>query len=63
MSINNQVLRGTLQQCFYGFYFLRILQFIVAIHIKWPPKIILIGKIDLDDAYRHIYTNKQIAST
>ena len=63
ISVNNRVLKETLQPCFYGFCLLRIIHMMAAMRIKWPSKHILIGKIDLDDAYRSIHTNAQIAAT
>ena len=63
LSVNNQVLKETLQTCFYGFCFLRILHIIAAMCIKCPSKRILIGKTDLDVAYQRVHANAQIAST
>ena len=53
-SVNNRVLKDTLQPCFYGFCLLRILHMISAMRIKWPSKRILIEKIDLDAAYQYV---------
>ena len=36
---------------------------IAAMHIKWTSKRILIGKTDLDTAYRSVHANAQIAAT
>ena len=63
LSMNNRVLRDTLQLCFYGFCLLRILQMIAAMRIKWTSKCILIVKIDLDAAYRRVHANAKIVST
>ena len=63
ISMNNRVLRDTLQLCFYGFCLLRILQMIAAMRIKWTSKCILIVKIDLDAAYRRVHANTKIVST
>ena len=57
LSLNNQVLRDTLNTCFYELFILRILHIISAMRIKWPSKLILIGKTDIDTEYRHIRTN------
>ena len=61
--MNNQVPKDTLKPCFYGFCLLRILHTIVAMCIKWTSIHILIGKTDLDDAYRRVHKNAQIAVT
>ena len=63
LSVNNQVLKDNLQPYFYGFLTLRILHMIVDIRIKWPSKCIVIGKTDLDAAYRRVHANAQIAAT
>ena len=62
LSMNNQVLKDTLQPCFYVFFLLRIIHMIAAMLIKWPSKCILIGKTDLDAAYRQVHANTQIAA-
>ena len=63
LSVNNQVQQESLQPCFYGFCLLRILHIISAMRSRWPTKQILIGKTDLDAAYRRIHTNVKTAST
>ena len=62
LSVNNWLLRDTLQTCFYGSCLIKIRHMIAAMRIKWPSKRIVIGKIDLDAAYRRVHTNAQIAS-
>ena len=56
LSANNQVLKYTLKPCFYRFCLLKILHMIAAMHIKWPSKYILIGKIDLNASFRLVHT-------
>ena len=63
LFVNTQVLKDTLQTCFYGFCLLRIIHMIVAMRIKWPSKGILIVKIDLNAAYQRVHANPQIAAT
>ena len=63
LSVNNRVQRESLQPCFYGFCLLRILYMISAMQSRWPTKRILIGKTDLDAAYRQIHAHANIAST
>ena len=52
-----------LYPCFYGLFLFRIFHMIAAMQIKWPSKSILIGKTDIDAAYRRIRANARIAST
>ena len=63
LSVNNRVLKDTLQPCFYGFFLISILHIIVAMRIKWPSKRIMIGKTDFYAAYRRFHTNAHIAVT
>ena len=63
MSINNRVLRDTLQPCVSVFCVLRILHIISEIRLKWSSKCILIRKIDLDAVYRQIHANLKITSS
>ena len=63
LSVNNRVLKDTLQPCFYGFFLIRILHMVLAMHIKCPSKRILTRKIYLDAAYRCVHANTQINST
>ena len=63
LSLYNRVLKDTRQPYFYGFYLLRILHMVAAIHIKWPSKHILRGKPDLGTAYRRVHANTHIAAT
>ena len=62
LFVNNRVLKDILQPCFYVFCLLRILRMISAMRIKYPSKIILIGKTDPDAAYRRVHANAQIAA-
>ena len=55
--VNNRVQRESLQPCFYCFCLLRIPRMISAMKIKWPTKLILIGKTDLGAAYHWIHAN------
>ena len=61
--MNNRVLKDTLQPCFCGFCLLRIIHIILSMRIKWPSKLILIGKTDLYAAYRCVHANAKIALT
>ena len=63
LSVNNRVQQKSLQPCFYGFCLLRILHMISTMRIKCPTKTNLIGKTDLDAAYRQIYSNVATTST
>ena len=63
LSVKNKVQRESLQPCFYGFCMLSILHMISAMQSRWPKKRILIGKTDLDSAYRLIHANAKTAST
>ena len=57
LSTNSRVQHESPQPCFYEFFLLRIIQMISVMKSKWPTKRILIGKIDLDLAYRQIHAN------
>ena len=59
----NQVQLESLQPCLYGFFRLKILQMISEMRSRWPTKRILIGKTDLDTAYRQKHTNATTVST
>ena len=63
LSVNNWLLRDTLQTCFYRFYHFRILHMITAMRIEWPSKRILIVQTNLGAAYRRVHTKLQIGST
>ena len=57
LSVNKQVLKDTIQPCFYGFNLLGILHIIAAMHIKWPSKRILMVKTYFDAAYWRVHKN------
>ena len=59
LSVNNRVQQELLQPCFYGFCLLRILHKIYAMRCRWPTKLILMGKTDLDTAYCQIHASKK----
>ena len=61
--VNKQVQQDSLQPCFYGFCLLRILHMISTMRIRWPTKVILIGKTDLDAANLRIHANATTVST
>ena len=61
LSVNNRVQRESLQPCFYGFCLIRIIHMISSMQSKWPPKRILIGKTDLDEAYLQVNENATTA--
>ena len=63
LFVINWVQRKSLQQCFYGFCLLRILHMISAMWSRWPTKRTLIGKTDLDTAYRQIHAHSHTALT
>ena len=63
LSVNNQVQQESLQSFVYGFCLLRILHMISEMRNKCPTKLILIGKTDLDVAYRWIHANATTALT
>ena len=63
LSVNNRVQQESLQPYFYGLCLLRILHMIYAMQSRSPTKLILIGKTDLDAAYRRIHANTTTAST
>ena len=63
LSVNNRFQRESHQPCFYGFCLLRILHMISEMRSRWPTKRILIGKTDLDAAYRRIHAHANTAST
>ena len=54
LSVNQRFQRKSLQPCFYGFCLLRIIHMISVMRSRWSTKQILIGKTDLDAAYRQI---------
>ena len=58
-----EVIKDTFQTCFYGFCLLRIIHIVAATRIKFPLKLILIGKTDLNNTYQRIHANAKIAST
>ena len=54
-SVHNMINKNLMDVCLFGFCMLSVLHNLHSMQIRHPKKIILLGNIDLDAAFRRLY--------